>query len=151
MPAPTAPSRPLRSRGRAAAAVAALLVVGLAACGDDSSDTVAAGSGDGATTTTAPAGDDGYGGDTTGGATDATHIEAKDFSLTSITVAPGAEVAVENGGAKPHTVTADDGGFDSGTVAPGTSGSITAPTEPGVYAFHCEIHSSMTGTLTVAG
>ena len=76
---------------------------------------------------------------------------AKDFSLTSITVPAGADVAVENSGSATHTVTADDGSFDSGKVAGGSKGSFTAPSTPGEYAFHCEIHSSMTGTLTVKG
>lgn len=74
---------------------------------------------------------------------------AKDFSLTSITVAPGAEVTFENEGQAKHTMTADDGAFDAGEVAPGSSAKVTAPSDPGEYGFHCEIHPSMTGTLTV--
>ena len=138
-------SRHLRSRGLAAAAAGVLLVLGLAACGDDSGDDVATGAGDG-TTTVAPADD---GGNSDGG--EEVYIEAKDFSLTSVTVQPGVEVEVENEGEQQHTVTSDDGAFDSGHVAPGSKGSITAPTEPGEYPFHCEIHASMTGTLTVEG
>jgi plastocyanin len=139
----TASSRPRSARGLAAAAAALLLVVGLAACGDDGGDDAATGSDDGVTTTTAPADD--------GGSEGADYIEAKDFSLTSITVAPGAEVEVENEGQATHTVTSDDDAFDSGEVAAGATGSFTAPTEPGAYPFHCSIHASMTGTLTVEG
>jgi plastocyanin len=149
--APSMTSRPRPSRALAAVAVGVLLLLGLAACGDDD-DGVSAGASD--TTTTAAsggdAGDDGYGG-TTGGASDESYIEAKDFSLTSITVAPGAEVEVENEGDSPHTATADDGAFDSDRVEPGSSGSFTAPAEPGDYPFHCEIHPAMTATLTVEG
>jgi plastocyanin len=47
-----------------------------------------------------------------------------------------------------HTFTADDGAFDESYVAD-ESISVDVPDEPGDYPFHCEIHSSMTGTLTV--
>lgn len=144
-------SQPVRRSVRFAAALTALLLVGLTACGSDSED---AETGDGVTTTTTAApggGDDGYGGGGGGGASEETYIEAKDFSLTSITVAAGTSVKVENAGSATHTVTADDGGFDSGRVAGGASGSLTAPTAPGEYPFHCDIHPSMTGTLTVEG
>jgi len=46
-----------------------------------------------------------------------------------------------------HTVTADDGAFDV-SVAGGSGASITVDT-PGSYPFHCNIHSSMTGTLII--
>lgn len=138
---------------RPAALVAVLttvLLVGLGACGGDGEGDA---TGDGATTTTATAsgGGDDYGGGDSGGTSDETFIEAKDFSLTSITVAPGSSVKVENAGSATHTVTADDGAFDSGRVAGGAAGSFTAPTDPGKYPFHCELHASMTGTLTVEG
>lgn len=121
-----------RTAARTLAALSsALLVVGLAACGDDD-DTGAE----------EPTGEDS---DSAGDGT----ITAADFSLTSITVGPGDEVTVENGGEKPHTVTADGDEFDSGEAAPGGSASFTAPDEPGTYDFHCSIHDSMTGTLTV--
>lgn len=126
-----------------------MLALTLAACGDDDET---AGTGD-AATTAAPAGDsagDDYG-SSDGGSAEGSTIVAKDFSLTSIAVAPGAAVKVENEGSAPHTVTADDAAFDSGTVSGGSSGSFTAPDTPGDYAFHCEIHPSMTGTLTVEG
>ena len=43
-------------------------------------------------------------------------LDFGDLSLTSITVAPGTDVKVDNQGSAPHTVTADDDTFDSGTV-----------------------------------
>ena len=51
----------------------------------------------------------------------------------------------ESGGA--HTVTADDGEFDEELPTARRSRS-RCPSEPGEYAFHCEIHPSMTATLT---
>jgi plastocyanin len=118
---------------------ALLLTLGLAACGDDD-DATDTGSGDG-TSTTAP--------EAEGGGEEVT-IVAADFSLTSVTAEPGEDVHLDNTGEKPHTVTADDGSFDTGSTAPGAESEFTAPSEPGTYAYHCSIHASMTGTLTVA-
>jgi plastocyanin len=147
---PLDPTRPHPRRALRALVASALLVLGAAACGSDSKSVDAASGG--STTTTAGTGDDGYGGTTSqGGESEGTYIEAKDFSLTSISVAPGSSVKVENNGSATHTVTADDGAFDSGKIAGGASGSFTAPATPGTYGFHCAIHASMTGTLTVTG
>lgn len=76
-------------------------------------------------------------------------IESFAFS-DGLTVAPGATIAVRNADGAPHTVTSSDGLFDTGTIDGGGQGSFTAPTEPGTYAFFCEVHPSMTGTFTVA-
>lgn len=46
-----------------------------------------------------------------------------------------------------HTVTSDDGVFDI-TVKGGATVSLPS-LKPGTYAFHCQIHPSMRGTLTV--
>jgi len=51
-------------------------------------------------------------------------------------------------GAANHTATASDGSFDTGTIAPGGSGSVTFNT-PGTYSYFCAIHPDMTGTITV--
>ncbi len=46
-----------------------------------------------------------------------------------------------------HTVTSDDGVFD---ITVGGGATMSLPTlNPGTYAFHCKIHTSMRGTLTV--
>src|SRR5205823_9304020 len=50
----------------------------------------------------------------------------------------------------PHTVTADDGSFDSMNVAPGNSYSQVF-SQPGTFTYHCNIHSSMHGTVNVQG
>ena len=49
-----------------------------------------------------------------------------------------------------HHVTADDGSFDSGKVAPGARWSFTFD-KPGTYDYHCSIHSFMTGQIIVTG
>jgi plastocyanin len=84
---------------------------------------------------------------TSGGST----ITAQDFSLTNASVKAGATVTVENKGPSTHTVTSDTAGqFDTGDIQPGKTGSFTAPSAPGTYPFHCNIHpTQMKGTLTV--
>jgi plastocyanin len=66
------------------------------------------------------------------------------------TVSVGVEVTVRNDDGVPHTWTATDGPFDSGTL--GTGGEFTFTfDEPGEFAYFCSIHPSMTGTITVEG
>jgi plastocyanin len=132
-----------------AALVAAALLLVSAGCGDDDEGGEAT---PGTTASTTAAGDD-YGGAGGGGEGDgeAGTIVAADFELSSTSVAAGGEVTFRNDDGTAHTVTADDGAFDTGPVAAGESGTFTAPQAPGEVAFHCEIHPSMTGTLTVEG
>ena len=137
---------PSRLRPLLVLAAVSLAVLGLAACGDDDDNTSSAD-----TSTTVPAGDaTGSTSATTADAGDAAStVVAKDFSLTSITVESGEDVYFDNQGAKSHTMTADDGtSFDTGTIQPGADTEFAAP-GPGTYAFHCNIHPKMTGTLTV--
>ncbi len=47
-----------------------------------------------------------------------------------------------------HTVTADGGAFNSGTMADSETFTFTF-TAPGVYPYHCTIHPTMVGTITV--
>ena len=75
------------------------------------------------------------------------------FNPPNIVVPPGTTVTWVNADRAPHTVTATDpaGAFDSGTLQPGQSFSVTF-TQPGTtYAYYCAIHPSMTGTVTVTG
>ncbi|MFA5775580.1 MAG: cupredoxin domain-containing protein [Ilumatobacteraceae bacterium] len=55
--------------------------------------------------------------------------------------------SVTNNDSFKHTVTSDDGVFDV-TVEGGATKSLPS-LSPGTYAFHCKIHSTMRGTLTV--
>jgi plastocyanin len=66
-----------------------------------------------------------------------------------VTVAPGAEVTVQNDDTAEHSVTSEtEGAFDE-HVDGGESDTFTAPTEPGEYAFYCTYHPSMKATLIV--
>ena len=85
----------------------------------------------------------------TAAAPSGTTLEISDFAFSASAAGPGAAVAVSNRDGFPHTVTADDGSFDSGTVDAGATGGFVAPSAPGTYPFHCEIHPQMNGTLTV--
>ena len=71
-------------------------------------------------------------------------------SPNALVVPPGARVAWTNVGRNRHTVTADDGRFDSGALIPGQGFTISAPADPGVYAYHCRFHAFIRGTLTVS-
>jgi plastocyanin len=66
-----------------------------------------------------------------------------------ITVSPGAQVTIKNDDSAEHSVTSDTAGKFNVEVEGKEQGTLTAPTEPGEYAFHCTYHPSMHGTLTV--
>ena len=89
-------------------------------------------------------------------------VTAADFSFTPSEIEAGVGIAVtvelENTGDLPHTLTVyeDDTyatpveGADTGNVAGGASGEFTATfDEAKTYAFRCDIHNQMQGTLTV--
>ena len=71
------------------------------------------------------------------------------FGPAAITVHVGDTITWTNADAAPHTATADDGSFDTGTLARGQSGSHTF-TSAGTFAYHCTIHPSMRATVKVA-
>ena len=72
----------------------------------------------------------------------------KDFSPEELTINVGDTVTWTNDDDSPHTVTADDGQFDSGNMGEGATWSFTF-TEAGTYDYKCNYHSSMTATITV--
>ena len=71
------------------------------------------------------------------------------FHPSPITVAPGAQLQIVNRDGTTHTFTAANGAFDTGDIAGGATVTITAPTKPGTYAYHCNIHQYMQGVLKV--
>jgi plastocyanin len=79
-------------------------------------------------------------------------VSIQDFFFDSgqLTVAPGTTVTWVNKGQAPHTTTADDGTWDSGTLQPGEDFSFTFD-QPGTYTYHCSIHPDMTASVKVSG
>ena len=79
-------------------------------------------------------------------------VSIKDFSFSpaQITVPQGTTVTWTNEGPSPHTTTADDGTWDSGTMEQGEDFSFTFD-DPGTYTYHCSIHPQMTATIKVSG
>lgn len=77
-------------------------------------------------------------------------VTISDFQFTpaSVQVAQGTTVNWTNNGPTNHTTTSDTGVWDSGSLAAGKSFSFTFNT-PGTFAYHCAIHPSMKGTITV--
>lgn len=120
-------------------AIGTVTILTLAGCGgdDDSADTTVAPA---ATATDAPV---------AANADAAITIAGFAFSgVTDVTV--GTTVTITNTDSAPHTWSADDGAFDSGSIAPGGTFEFTF-TEAGTFAYHCNFHPSMSGTITVTG
>jgi plastocyanin len=72
------------------------------------------------------------------------------YAPASLSVAPGTKITVVNQDRAPHTVTARDKSFDTGTIVGGQRGEFTAPSSPGTHPYICTIHPYMTGVLIVA-
>jgi plastocyanin len=66
-----------------------------------------------------------------------------------VTVAPGAQITIKNDDSAEHSVTSETVGQFDVHVDGNQQGTLTAPTEPGEYAFYCIYHPSMKGMLIV--
>lgn len=91
---------------------------------------------------------------TTGGATQTVHATGPPnygFTPSTFSIPAGSKVVVTNDSQAPHTWTADDGSFDSGTIAAGGSSGPVTLTKKGTFGFYCQIHGAalMHGTVTV--
>ena len=127
-----------RTRLALTCAVSALAVSLVAGCGSSGSSTSSSGSS--SMSSGMPA-------ESSSGAV-VIHIASFAFT-TPASVSPGAKVTVMNMDGVKHTVTADIGNAFDTTVDGGSTSTFTAPTKPGSYAFHCNFHSNMHGTLVV--
>jgi plastocyanin len=76
-------------------------------------------------------------------------ISGFSFQPASLDVSAGSTVSWENQDGAPHTVTASDGAFDSGSLSSGGTFDFTFA-EAGTYAYACAIHPSMTGSIVVS-
>lgn len=97
-------------------------------------------------------GDGGGGGITNPGTpivTTAVSISGSSFVPPDIQVSPGATVTFTNNDGVAHNATFSSTAFpNTGDFATG-SRSVTAPTTPGTYAYHCSIHAGMNGSVKV--
>ncbi|HET8863136.1 MAG TPA: cupredoxin family copper-binding protein [Solirubrobacterales bacterium] len=142
-----------------------LLSIVVAGCGggdddgDSGSATVTETTGSGSETT--EAGDDSAtteAGDDSGGSAPAPSgdaalsekVEIEDFAYNPdpVTIEEGGKVIWINRDSAPHTATAEDGSFDTGTLEEGKLKSETFK-EAGTYAYICSIHPDMHGTVEV--
>jgi plastocyanin len=136
--------------------MAGVALVALAACGGSGATTAPTAGG------TAPAGATATAGGGAGGGSVAANVSCNDggtgtsvsiidFGFQPATVAADSDNTVnwKNTGAVTHTVTFDNG-KDCGSLAAGDSLTVKF-NAPGTYTYHCSIHSSMKGTVTVNG
>jgi plastocyanin len=138
------------------AAALVALSLGLVACGDSGSDSTSSGA-----ETTPPASEetteDTESAESTesepapsGEAKKSEKVEIVEFTYQPdpVVVQVGGKVIWQNQDAAPHTATADDGSFDTGTIEKGKIGSETFK-EAGTFTYFCEIHPTMHGTVEV--
>lgn len=136
----------MKSRALLAPALT-VLVFALAACGGD-------GAGETPTRTqTAPATTPEPSGNApapSGEAVRAAKVEIVGFAYDPdpVTIQVGGKVIWLNQDAAPHTATAEDGSFDTGTLDQGKLKSETFK-QAGTYPYICTIHPTMHGTVEV--
>jgi plastocyanin len=96
--------------------------------------------------------DDGYGDDTGGNnggnGTNTVKIQGYAFSPSTITVKAGTTVKWTNYDDVAHTVTSDEGLFDSGSINKNGSFSQTFDST-GTFDYHCTPHPTMTASVVV--
>lgn len=86
-----------------------------------------------------------------GGMGDMAMVDIKNFMYTgAMSVQPGQMIMVTNSDTEAHTLTSDDAGMFTVTVQPGATAMFDAPSRPGSYAYHCDFHANMHGSLTVS-
>jgi plastocyanin len=137
------------------AAAMVALSLGLVACGGSGSDSSEAepavteqesgaeeGEEAGETTESEPA--------PSGEAAKSEKVEIVEFAYQPdpVVVQVDGKVIWQNEDTAPHTATADDGSFDTGTIDKGKLGSATFK-EAGTFTYFCEIHPTMHGTVEV--
>jgi plastocyanin len=129
-----------------------LLAFVLASCGDDdSSDTGDTADGVTETAETTPPSDaGGNAAAPSGEAVLSEKVEIVDFAYDPdpTTIQAGGKVIWINRDSAPHTATADDGSFDTGTIEEGKLKSESFK-QPGTYTYFCTVHPDMRGTVEV--
>ena len=123
------------------------LAIALAACGGDSDSTSSSEAETAAGTTTESGGSAAA---PSGEAQRSEKVEIVEYVYgpDPVTVQVGGKVTWLNKDTAPHTATADDGSFDTGTIERGKLQSETFK-QAGTYPYFCEIHPTMHGTVEV--
>jgi plastocyanin len=135
------------------AAALVALSLGLAACGDSGSDSTTEAE------TSPPASEEAAPEETestesepapSGEAAKSEKVDIVEFTYQPdpVVVQVGGKVIWQNQDTAPHTATADDESWDTGTIEKGKLGSETFK-EAGTFAYFCEIHPDMRGTVEV--
>ncbi|MCL5070163.1 MAG: cupredoxin family copper-binding protein [Actinobacteria bacterium] len=78
----------------------------------------------------------------------AVSIKSNAFDPASLTIKVGDTITWANNDSYAHTVTSDNGAFDSGSMAGGATFSFTFKTA-GTFSYHCGIHTFMTAKIIV--
>lgn len=81
---------------------------------------------------------------------DSTQVTIKNFAFdqNNLTISPNTKVIWTNTDSVAHTITSDTGAFGSNNLSKDESFEFTFKKE-GTYAYHCAIHPSMKGVITV--
>jgi plastocyanin len=132
-------------------AVIGVVVVGCG--GDDSSDSSSSATTESPGATTEPGDDSANTGNApapSGDAVRSAKVEIVDFAYDPdpVAIEEGGKVIWTNRDSAPHTATADDGSFDTGTLEEGKLKSESFK-EAGTYTYICSIHPDMHGTVEV--
>jgi plastocyanin len=127
------------------APVLIVLALGLAACGDSGDDSTESSA---STETTSES--SGSAPAPSGEASLSEKVKIVEFVYgpDPVTVQTGGKVIWQNEDAAPHTATADDDSFDTGTIEQGKIKSETFK-QAGTFTYFCEIHPTMHGTVEV--
>jgi plastocyanin len=78
----------------------------------------------------------------------AVDIKSFKFKPVAIAVKKGGKIRWTNSDSAAHTATADDRSFDTQTIDPGKSKSVSFSTA-GSFAYHCDIHPFMKAMVVV--
>ena len=127
-----------------AIAASALLTLALAACGSSASPAPSAAGPD-----TAPSAAAGACTESSATGTVAVSIKGFAFNPADIQAKVGDIIQFTNDDTTGHTATVDDGSCTTPTIAASAADGLTF-SAAGTYPFHCAIHSSMKGTITVS-
>lgn len=122
----------------------------LSACGSSDDDTATDATGADTTAAETTTEETGSSPAPSGEAQRSEKVEIVEFTYQPdpVVVQAGGKVIWQNEDTAPHTATADDGSFDTGTLERGKLESETFK-EPGAFTYFCEIHPDMHGTVEV--